>query len=120
MSDSEDPIDLADEGGDDLFGDDDAELKSDRGRYLSDNELASDRGAVEQDGMDYDDDDVAQTQQTKDEIVMDIALSRHRKPKVKNGTVRCPTLGLVVSRLTPFLAAILESTQLLELPRPRI
>ncbi|KAI0523728.1 Leo1-like protein-domain-containing protein [Xylaria bambusicola] len=88
MSDSEDPIDLADEGGDDLFGDDDADPKSDRERYLSDNELASNGGAAEDNAMDYDDDEAAQTQQTKDEIVMDIALSRHRKPKVKNGTLQ--------------------------------
>lgn len=88
MSDSEDPIDLPDEGGDDLFGDDEPEPRSDRERYLSDNELASERGAVERDGADDDDDDATQAQQTKEEIVMDIALSRHRMPKIKNGTVR--------------------------------
>lgn len=94
MSDSEDPVDFADEGGDDLFGDEEPEPKSDprsdRGRYLSDNELASDRDAAEHDDADHDDDDdeAMQTQQTKEEIVMDIALSRHRLPKMKNATVR--------------------------------
>ncbi len=88
MSDSEEPVDLADEGGDDLFGDEEPEPKSDRERYLSDNELASDRDAVEHNGADYDDDEAMQTQQTKEEIVLDIELSRHRMPKIKNGTVR--------------------------------
>lgn len=86
MSDSEDPIDFGDEGGDDLFGDEEPEPKSDRERYLSDNELASDRDGPERDGVDHDDDDETM-QQTKEEIVMDIALSRHRMPKLKNGTV---------------------------------
>lgn len=90
MSDSEDPVDFADEGGDDLFGDEEPEPRSDRGRYLSDNELASERDAVERDDADHDDDDdeAMQTQQTKEEIVMDIALSRHRLPKMKNAIVR--------------------------------
>ncbi|KAI0468738.1 Leo1-like protein-domain-containing protein [Xylaria cf. heliscus] len=87
-SDSEDPVDLADEGGDDLFGDDEPEPRSDRERYLSDNELASERAATERDGADNDDDDDMQAQQTKEEIVMDIALSRHRMPKIKNGTLQ--------------------------------
>ncbi|KAI1428162.1 Leo1-like protein-domain-containing protein [Xylaria sp. FL1777] len=87
MSDSEEPLDLAEEEGDDLFGDEEPEPKSDRERYLSDNELASDRDAPEHDGVD-DDDEAMQTQQTKDEIVMDIALSRHRMPKIKNGTLQ--------------------------------
>ncbi|KAI0102163.1 Leo1-like protein-domain-containing protein [Nemania sp. FL0031] len=86
MSDSEDPIDFGEEGGDDLFGDEEPEPKSDRERYLSDNELASDRDGAERDGMDHDDDDEAT--QTKEEIVMDIALSRHRMPKIKNGNLQ--------------------------------
>ncbi|KAH8165693.1 hypothetical protein CIB48_g2574 [Xylaria polymorpha] len=40
------------------------------------------------DGADDDDDDATQAQQTKEEIVMDIALSRHRMPKIKNGTLQ--------------------------------
>ncbi|KAI0428946.1 Leo1-like protein-domain-containing protein [Xylaria sp. FL1042] len=88
MLDSEDPIDLADEGGDDLFGDEEPEPKSDRERYLSDNELASNKDATEHDGVDYDDDEAMQTEQTKEEIVMDIALSRHRMPKIKNGALQ--------------------------------
>ncbi|KAI0533875.1 Leo1-like protein-domain-containing protein [Xylaria digitata] len=88
MSDSDEPLDIADEGGDDLFGDEEPESKHDHERYLSDNELASDRDAAEHDGVDYDDDEAMQTQQTKDEIVLDISLSRHRMPKVKNGTLQ--------------------------------
>jgi RNA polymerase-associated protein LEO1 len=91
MSDSEDPVDLADEGGDDLFGDDEPETNAERERYLSDTEL--DRDAVERDDDDMDrDDDAMEIQQTKEEIVMDVALSRHRIPKTKNGTVRLPVL----------------------------
>ncbi|KAI1176207.1 Leo1-like protein-domain-containing protein [Nemania sp. FL0916] len=90
MSDSEDPVDFGEEGGDDLFGDDEPEPRSDRERYLSDNELASDRDVAERDDVDHDEDDdeAMQAQQTKDEIVMDIALSRHRLPKMKNGTLQ--------------------------------
>jgi len=101
MSDSEDLVDLADEGGDDdLFGDDEPETNAERERYLSDTEL--DRDAVERDHDDMDhDEDATQTQQTKEEIVMDVALSRHRIPKTKNGTVRLPALSSgPASRLT--------------------
>ncbi|KAI1811863.1 Leo1-like protein-domain-containing protein [Poronia punctata] len=87
MSDSEDPVDLADEGGDDLFGDEEPEAQSGRERYLSDTEL--DRDAAEHDHDDMDQDDSAiQTQQTKEEIVMDVALSRHKMPRTKNGTLQ--------------------------------
>lgn len=86
MSDSDEPIDLADETGGDLFGDEEPDPRSDRDRYLSDKELASDVDAAERD--DGEDDEVMQTQQTKDEVVLDVALSRHRMPKIKNGTVR--------------------------------
>ncbi|TGJ85328.1 hypothetical protein E0Z10_g3462 [Xylaria hypoxylon] len=88
MSDSEEPVDFADEGGDDLFGDEEPDHKSDRERYLSDNELASDRDAADHNGVDYDDDEAMQTQQTKEEIVLDISLSRHRMPKLQNGTLQ--------------------------------
>lgn len=84
MSDSEDPLDLADAGGDDLFGDEEPE--PDRERYLSENDLASDRDANEEDSIDHDA-DAMETQHTKEEIVMDIPLSRHRMPKLKDGTV---------------------------------
>ncbi|TRX97950.1 hypothetical protein FHL15_001160 [Xylaria flabelliformis] len=99
MSDSEDPVDLADDGGDDLFGDEEPESRPNREHYLSDNELASDRDAAEHDGVDNDDDDddAMQAHQTKDEIVMDIALNRHRLPKLKNGTLQS-------MRVPPFLS----------------
>ncbi|KAI1307737.1 Leo1-like protein-domain-containing protein [Xylaria venustula] len=88
MSDSEDLVDLADEGGDDLFGDEEPEPESNRERYLSDNDLASDRDAAEHGGVDYDDDDAMHTQQMKEEIVMDVPLNRHRMPKIKNGNLQ--------------------------------
>ncbi|KAI0195462.1 Leo1-like protein-domain-containing protein [Astrocystis sublimbata] len=93
MSDSEDPVDLADDGGDDLFGDEDAEPNASRERYLSDDELASDKDADERNGTargygDDDNEDTMQSQQTKNEIVMDVALNRHRMPKMKNGSIQ--------------------------------
>ncbi|GAP91667.1 putative Leo1-like protein [Rosellinia necatrix] len=90
MSDSDEPVDLADEGDDGLFGSDEEDPKSDRDRYLSDNDLASERGAARRDSLDHDDNDdgAMQTQQTKEEIVMDIALSRHRMPKMKDGILQ--------------------------------
>jgi hypothetical protein len=43
-----------------------------------------------------------QTQQTKEEIVMDVALSRHRTPKIKNGAVRFTPPRLIHLRLTKY------------------
>lgn len=88
-SDSEDPVDLPDEGGDDLFGDDDggddAASKSDRGRALSDRDLASDQG--DDYGGVIDDD--GGSPQTRNKVVMSVPMYRHRIPKAKDGQVSC-------------------------------
>lgn len=89
MSDSEDPVDIAGDEVDDLFGDgggDDDELQSDNERVVSDGDDASEKDARERrydDDMDVDEQDVV----VKDRLVMNIQLYRHRAPKSKDGTV---------------------------------
>ncbi|KAI0136730.1 Leo1-like protein-domain-containing protein [Xylariales sp. AK1849] len=88
MSDSEDPVDLPDEGIDDLFGDDDGnEAQSDNERALSGGDLDSDKDDREQyggDDMDMDQQDAV----VKDRLIMNIQMYRHRTPKSKDGTLR--------------------------------
>jgi RNA polymerase-associated protein LEO1 len=98
MSDSEDPIDLIDEGGDDLFGDeDDDQVTSPKDRVLDDDDLASDRDG-DADGYNRYRDDGYQTQaETANKVVMGVQTFRHRIPKPQDGSVsnaECP-----VSRL---------------------
>lgn len=94
MSDSEDQIDIVEDGGDDLFGGDDgddaASQASERnGRVLSDRDLASEHG----DG--YDEDDRLQNDEDEDAPVRHInvekvAMFRHRIPKSKDNQVSLP------------------------------
>jgi RNA polymerase-associated protein LEO1 len=86
MSDSDEPVDVPDEGGDDLFGDEEIDevlSQSDRGRAISDNELASDP----EDGYGRMRDDEEEAPQVKDKVVMSISMYRHRIPKSKDGQV---------------------------------
>ncbi|KAI5466094.1 Leo1-like protein-domain-containing protein [Mariannaea sp. PMI_226] len=88
MSDSEDPIDPLDEGGDDLFGDEgDDDVASTKERVLDDDDLASDP-----DGDSYaryrDDNDDQTQHETKDRVVMAVQTYRHRIPKPKDGALR--------------------------------
>lgn len=91
MSDSEDPIDPIDEGGDDLFGDEpdegDEGATSPKERVLEDDDLASDP-----DGDTYaryrDQDDQARDEdEVRERIVVDITTYRHPIPKPSDGTV---------------------------------
>lgn len=89
MSDSEDPLEAVDDGGEDLFGDEgDEDLASPKERVLADDELASD---LDEDpdarNRGYDDDDDAQPQETRDRIVMAVQTYRHQIPNPKDGTV---------------------------------
>ncbi|KAI1852352.1 hypothetical protein JX265_006402 [Neoarthrinium moseri] len=89
MSDSEDHLDVAEDGVDDLFGEggDDDDLQSDNERVLSDADLASekdDRERYGEDDVDMDEQDVV----VKDRLVMNIQMFRHRTPKSKDGTLR--------------------------------
>ncbi|KAH8675479.1 Leo1-like protein-domain-containing protein [Xylariales sp. PMI_506] len=89
MSDSEDPVDLPDDGVDDLFGDgDDANDASDNERVLSDEDLASEKDGRERydrDDVDMDQDDDAVV---KDRLIMNIQMYRHRTPKTKDGALQ--------------------------------
>lgn len=91
MSDSEDPIDPVDEGGDDLFGDepDEADVSaSPKERVLEDDDLASD--PEEQDTYPrYRDDDGTQDQdEVRERVVVDVTAYRHAVPKPSDGVVR--------------------------------
>ncbi|KAM0260391.1 hypothetical protein ACHAQJ_002792 [Trichoderma viride] len=88
MSDSEDPLDAIDEGGDDLFGDEgDEGDASPQGRILDDDDLASDPEAYgEAEPRDYD--GSQPRQETKDRIVMAVQAYRHRIPKPSDDSLR--------------------------------
>ncbi|KAI1486050.1 Leo1-like protein-domain-containing protein, partial [Biscogniauxia mediterranea] len=88
MSDSDEPIDLPDEGGDDLFGDDDNnDARSNQDGVLSDGDLASEPDAGGRDARDDDDDEV-QNQQVKEKRIGDVAMFRHRTPRTKDGALQ--------------------------------
>jgi RNA polymerase-associated protein LEO1 len=87
MSDSEDPIDIADEGGDDLFGDEgDDDAISDIEKAVSDREPASDR---EDDDLDTRrrDIDEEEPREFREKLVAEVPLYRHRTPRSKEGGV---------------------------------
>ncbi|KAJ6446025.1 Leo1-like protein [Purpureocillium lavendulum] len=91
MSDSEDPLDVVDEGGDDLFGDEgDEEAASPQERVRENDDLASD---LEED--DDNDDDArrrdyydAEPQETRNRVVIEEQTYRHRIPKASDGMLR--------------------------------
>lgn len=97
MSDSEDPIDPLDEGGDDLFGDEgDEPIASPKERVLDDDELASDPEGDTYARYRNDDDEQPQNE-TKDRVVMAVQTYRHRIPKPKDGAVCVFTHHLAAS-----------------------
>ncbi|KAK3394158.1 Leo1-like protein-domain-containing protein [Podospora didyma] len=90
MSDSEDPIDVPNEGGDDLFGDDDdgdnpiSEIEN----ALSDRELASDND--DEDGDDSGRQKRRDTQEPtefREKLVAEVPMYRHRTPKSRDGNL---------------------------------
>lgn len=87
MSDSEDPIDIADEGGDDLFGDEgDDDAMSEIEKAVSDRDVASDREDDDVDARRHDDDG-EQPHQYREKFVTEVPLYRHRTPRSKDGSV---------------------------------
>lgn len=87
MSDSEDPLDAIDEGGDDLFGDEDEGDASPQARILDDDDLASDPEAYgEAEPREYD--GSQSRHETKDRIVMAVQAYRHRVPKPSDDALR--------------------------------
>ncbi|KAM5355853.1 hypothetical protein ACJ41O_002499 [Fusarium nematophilum] len=88
MSDSEDPIDPLDEGGDDLFGDEgDDDASPPKERVLDDDDLASDPEGDSYARYRNDDDEQVQ-HETRDRVVMGVKTYRHRVPKPKDGALR--------------------------------
>ncbi|KAK4230569.1 hypothetical protein QBC38DRAFT_469092 [Podospora fimiseda] len=94
MSDSEDPVDIADEGGDDLFGDEDVDdVGSPADNAASNRDVASDREDDDLGGRTQGDYDDEEEQELADLVVTDVPLYRHRIPKSKDGslhTLRVP------------------------------
>ncbi|KAI1335680.1 Leo1-like protein-domain-containing protein [Xylariaceae sp. FL0016] len=89
MSDSDDAIDLPDEGGQDLFGDDGSDIdtpKSGNGRALSDKDLESDQDA--EDREDREDEDATGKVVIEERTVKDIAIRRHKAPRTKSGLLQ--------------------------------
>lgn len=83
MSDSEEPLDLVDEG-DDLFGDEDDAGGSPPAQVLSDKDLDSDAERAD-DVVGYGSDEEALRHQ--DKVIASIQVFRHRTPRSKDGTV---------------------------------
>lgn len=85
MSDSEEPIDIADEGGDDLFGDEGDDALSDIENAVSDREIVSDREDDEADAPRRDEDE--EPREFREKLVSEVPLYRHRTPRSKDGDV---------------------------------
>ncbi|POR31231.1 Uncharacterized protein TPAR_08547 [Tolypocladium paradoxum] len=87
MSDSEDPLDVVDEGGEDLFGDEgEDEAASPPARVLDDDELASDADEdADAPNRDYDDD---MPQENRGRVVAELTTYRHRTPKPRDSMLR--------------------------------
>ncbi|KAM4059036.1 leo1-like protein [Hirsutella rhossiliensis] len=103
MSDSEDPLDAVDEGGEDLFGDEgDDEAASPAARVLTDDDLASDPDEdPDARHRDYDD---ALPQETRDKVVIEQPTYRHRVPKPRDGMLRL----LRVPKFIKFMPEVYE------------
>lgn len=86
MSDSEDPIDVPDEGGDDLFGDEDDDALSDIEKAVSDREIVSDREDDDVDAPRRHEED-EEPREFREKLVAEVPLYRHRTPRSKDGGV---------------------------------
>jgi RNA polymerase-associated protein LEO1 len=87
MSDSEDPVELPDDGGDDLFGDEEGiDAISEVENGLSDRELASD-GEDENSNRRRDAVDDDEPTDFREKLISDVPLYRHPIPKSKDDSV---------------------------------
>lgn len=97
MSDSEDPIDPIDEGGDDLFGDDDdlgsQPPASPNEKVLDDDDLASDTERDRHARQRDDDEEREPDHDVKQHIVIDVTAFRHPVPKPTDGSVSSSKLS---------------------------
>ncbi|KAL1839164.1 hypothetical protein VTJ49DRAFT_1820 [Mycothermus thermophilus] len=85
MSDSEEPIDIQDEGGDDLFGDDDDAVLSEADKALSDREAESEKEDDEDD--DRRREDSSEPKEFREKLVAEVPLYRHRTPRSTDGSL---------------------------------
>ncbi|UNI14873.1 hypothetical protein JDV02_001456 [Purpureocillium takamizusanense] len=89
MSDSEDPLDVVDEGGDDLFGDEgDEETSSPRERVREDDEPTPDAGGDDDDDAQRGRYDDSEPRETRNRVVIEEQTYRHRTPKPSDGMLR--------------------------------
>lgn len=86
MSDSEDPIDIPEDGGDDLFGDGGDDAPSEAEKNVSEQEQASERGEDEEGDAHARDSD-EEAGDVRDKLVAEVPLYRHRIPRSKDGSV---------------------------------
>ncbi|PQK17812.1 hypothetical protein BB8028_0009g00160 [Beauveria bassiana] len=87
MSDSEDPLEHIDEGGDDLFGDEDDAVSPAPRVVDDDDDLASDPDDSGERRR-YDNEDNQVQHETKEKVVMAVQAYRHRIPKPKDNMLR--------------------------------
>lgn len=91
MSDSDEPIDPIDEGGDDLFGDEPDDVEeapaSPKERVLDDDDLASDPEGDDQYGRYDRQDDAHDEDEVRERMVVDVTAYRHPIPKPTDGSV---------------------------------
>jgi RNA polymerase-associated protein LEO1 len=87
MSDSEDAVDLVNQGEDALFGDEEDDVaNSIQGNVLSDKDLESVQEEDNDVGVEYGTEDAEDGHQHR--VIMGLQVYRHRTPKTKDGTVR--------------------------------
>lgn len=115
MSDSEDPIDPIDEGGDDLFGDDDDGdvIESPKERVLDDDDLASDPEGETYNRYRDDDDTRQQDEVTRETMIADVTAYRHPIPKPSDGIVSTSAVSM---RAIHLLTLFRHSCELCECP----
>jgi RNA polymerase-associated protein LEO1 len=89
MSDSEDPIDPIDEGGDDLFGDDDDidVATSPKPQALDDDDLASDPEEDSRPAYTRDDQPLSPRGPVAENRVAELSTARHHIPRPSDDTV---------------------------------
>ena len=85
MSDSEELVDIPEDGGDDLFGDEGDDAISETGNVLSDRELESEKEDDDLEVHRRGDDE--EPREFREKLISDVPLYRHRIPRSKDGTV---------------------------------
>ncbi|AEO70330.1 uncharacterized protein THITE_2121623 [Thermothielavioides terrestris NRRL 8126] len=87
MSDSEEPVDIPDEGGDDLFGDEGDDAISEIENAASDRQVASDQEDDERESRRYSHDEDEEPREFREKLVAEVPLYRHRIPRSMDGSL---------------------------------